>query len=88
MKAMIVALGPRGLIGKCDERCWNSCVRQCHCICGGVMHGKGEENFMSSLPGEEDGLAKLLDLPRRFHSLDLRIIWYCEQLSFHDLMGK
>jgi len=38
-------LGTTTAAGKrrfCDARCHNSTKRNCGCICGGLLHGKGE----------------------------------------------
>jgi len=33
---------PSGKRRFCDARCYNSTKRHCNCICGGLLHGKGE----------------------------------------------
>jgi len=30
-----------GCVGRCDAKCHNATQPECHCICGGAMHGVG-----------------------------------------------
>ncbi len=30
-----------GVVGRCDERCYDAEHRDCHCVCHGKNHGKG-----------------------------------------------
>ena len=30
-----------GVVGRCDEKCYNAKGTECHCICGGANHGVG-----------------------------------------------
>lgn len=33
----------RGITRVCNEQCYNAKNKDCHCICGGLNHGVGEE---------------------------------------------
>jgi len=41
MAILIKVYGPNGLIGLCDERCYQAVNKRCECCCGGVNHQKG-----------------------------------------------
>ncbi len=41
MATIYAAYGPDGLIGRCDAKYHEAIGTECHCICGGVMHGVG-----------------------------------------------
>lgn len=41
MTALIKVYGPKGLVGICDERCYDSFTNVCNCCCGGANHGIG-----------------------------------------------
>lgn len=28
------------LIGQCDKKCYDADPSKCHCVCGGMLHGK------------------------------------------------
>ncbi len=32
-----------GCVGRCDAKCHEAKGEECHCICGGVMHGVGSK---------------------------------------------
>lgn len=32
-----------GCLGRCDAKCHEAKGEECHCICGGVMHGVGSK---------------------------------------------
>lgn len=38
---LITAGNSNGVYGRCDARCHNALSPKCHCVCGGVFHGKG-----------------------------------------------
>lgn len=37
-----------GVIGRCDERCYDGIARKCRCCCGGVNHGVGLKKAVSN----------------------------------------
>ena len=40
---MVTLLRCQGaLAGRCDAKCYNADGPECHCVCGGLNHGKGE----------------------------------------------
>ncbi len=42
MTTIIIRRNKSGAItGRCDARCYNANGKKCHCVCGGVNHGKG-----------------------------------------------
>lgn len=41
MSTLITVKNSQGVIGRCDERCYNAVTRRCKCCCGGVNHGVG-----------------------------------------------
>lgn len=38
---LIQAGNSNGVYGRCDAHCHDAKGAKCHCICGGVFHGKG-----------------------------------------------
>lgn len=38
---LISAGNSGGIYGRCDAKCYNANGGDCHCICGGINHGKG-----------------------------------------------
>jgi hypothetical protein len=40
---LISAGNSEGTYGRCDAKCYNAEHSHCHCICGGMNHGKGEQ---------------------------------------------
>lgn len=42
MTTLISAGNSEGTYGRCDAKCYNAKSSHCHCICGGMNHGKGE----------------------------------------------
>jgi len=43
MTILIAAYANDQKITACDERCYGAITNRCHCICGGINHGVGEE---------------------------------------------
>lgn len=43
MTTLISAGNSEGTYGRCDAKCYNAAGGNCHCICGGMNHGKGEQ---------------------------------------------
>lgn len=41
MTTLIAVYNQKGLIGKCDEYCYDDVDVGCHCICNGLNHGVG-----------------------------------------------
>lgn len=41
MTTLISAGNSEGTYGRCDAKCYNAESGNCHCICGGMNHGKG-----------------------------------------------
>jgi hypothetical protein len=40
------------VVGRCDSRCHDAKSKRCHCVCGGRLHGKGEDVLaIEVLPG-------------------------------------
>jgi len=38
---LIEVRGSKGVIGRCDAKCYNATEPECDCICGGINHGAG-----------------------------------------------
>jgi len=55
LTTLISAGNSEGTYGRCDAKCYNATHAHCHCICGGMNHGKGEQNAreLTSNMGEE-----------------------------------
>lgn len=47
MPTLIKVYGPKGLIGCCDERCYQAVNKRCECCCGGVNHQQGLKKAIS-----------------------------------------
>jgi hypothetical protein len=41
LSTLISAGNSEGTYGRCDAKCYNAEGGSCHCICGGMNHGKG-----------------------------------------------
>jgi len=55
-----------GSVGRCDARCHEAKVPECHCVCGGAFHGVGSKiawEDRKTLTDEEilEGLSERLD---------------------------
>jgi hypothetical protein len=42
MTTLIGVYNSDGCVGRCDAKCYEAQGGDCHCICGGMNHGKGE----------------------------------------------
>lgn len=42
MTTLIGVYNSDGCAGRCDAKCYGATGGDCHCICGGMNHGKGE----------------------------------------------
>lgn len=42
MATAIVVSNSEGIVGRCDARCHNAKSPDCDCICGGRLHGSGD----------------------------------------------
>lgn len=43
MATLISAHNSEGCYGRCDAKCYGAASPDCDCICGGMNHGKGEQ---------------------------------------------
>jgi hypothetical protein len=65
MHALVVAL-VNGKQRRCDASCWNATKPECHCICGGALHGVGVE-------GKQHLVANLHRFPTALPGLDVQM---------------
>jgi len=49
MATLIEVRNSQGVIGRCDERCYDAIGPRCDCCCGGVNHGKGLNKAVANL---------------------------------------
>lgn len=42
MTTLIACYNSDGCYGRCDAKCYGATGPDCHCVCGGINHGKGE----------------------------------------------
>jgi hypothetical protein len=45
---LIYVANSNGCVGRCDSRCYEAVMPDCHCICGGKNHGVGLERAKSN----------------------------------------
>ncbi len=87
MTTLITVSDPDGVIGTCDARCYNAKGGECHCVCYGLNHAKGE-NFAITFT---DHLADIIaaQIKIRFPTVTL-ITFHQEQLyyPFHAPIDK
>ena len=49
MVTLIEVRNSQGVIGRCDERCYDAIGGKCDCCCGGVNHGVGLNKAVANL---------------------------------------
>jgi hypothetical protein len=45
---LIAVYNSRGLVGRCDARCYNASQPECTCCCGGINHGCGKDQAIEN----------------------------------------
>lgn len=54
---------PNGVRRYCDAKCHNSTKRHCNCICGGLLHGKGDSYARSAAAKTQMYLSRMYSKP-------------------------
>jgi len=49
MATLIEVKNSNGVVGRCDERCYDAIRPRCDCCCGGVNHGVGLNKAVANL---------------------------------------
>ena len=58
MTTLIEIRNNKGLIGRCDAKCYNAQGKHCDCVCGGANHGIGKDEALKKINKHCDDLVK------------------------------
>lgn len=82
MTTLITAHDSAGNVLTCDARCYNAKGTECHCICGGLNHGKGE-NIATTFT---DHLYELITMQIKIRFKNTKLVTFPQpklQMTFH-----
>lgn len=82
MTTLITASDEDGIVGTCDARCYNATGGECHCVCGGLNHGMGE-NFATTFT---DHLYEMITMQIKIRFPTVNLVTFPQpklELTFH-----
>jgi len=80
MATLLAFYDSQGLIGRCDEKCYNALLPKCQCVCGGLNHSKGLSEARENIKDlTEQELAKAHT--EKTGKSDLRVLKESRQLE-------
>lgn len=58
MVTLITVYHGKECVGRCDEKCYDAKEPKCDCVCGGMNHGRGQEEAIENTQNHSKNIMK------------------------------